>query len=352
MIANPIFIIGTERSGSNLLRLMLNAHPRIAVPHPPHVLRDMAPFQNCYGDLSQDRRFRLMAEDMALLVNTHFAPWPFKIDARELALSAQVRSLYGLYAALYELYMKRENKARWGCKSTFMYRHIAEIRANHSAPRFLHLVRDPRDVAASAQQSIFSRYHPYCQAKLWNEQQAEVEKLAGADILRIRYEDLVNRPEEQLIRVMSFVGEDYLPEQLQFFRGPEATKLSALSQSWKNCAIPVSATSVGQFRKRLKKDEIAWVEHETRDLMKKYGYTPDGRIDPRGPGLLQRVTITFSEHLRMIITELKSLFQDKNFGLRWKKWFLIQYLKFIRSMDYGWSAGKNENVREPKEGLF
>ncbi len=31
----PIFMIGTQRSGSNLLRLMLNQLPEIAAPHPP-----------------------------------------------------------------------------------------------------------------------------------------------------------------------------------------------------------------------------------------------------------------------------------------------------------------------------
>lgn len=36
---SPIFIIGTERSGTNLLRLILNAHPNIALPHPPHIMK-------------------------------------------------------------------------------------------------------------------------------------------------------------------------------------------------------------------------------------------------------------------------------------------------------------------------
>jgi len=39
MTADPLFILGTERSGSNLLRLICNAHSRITIPHPPHILR-------------------------------------------------------------------------------------------------------------------------------------------------------------------------------------------------------------------------------------------------------------------------------------------------------------------------
>ena len=49
----PLFIIGTERSGSNLLRLILDAHPGITVPHPPHVMNYFAALEGRYGDLQQ-----------------------------------------------------------------------------------------------------------------------------------------------------------------------------------------------------------------------------------------------------------------------------------------------------------
>ena len=45
MTLAPVFIVGTERSGSNLLRVMLNASSELAVPHPPHVMRYFAPLE-------------------------------------------------------------------------------------------------------------------------------------------------------------------------------------------------------------------------------------------------------------------------------------------------------------------
>ena len=340
---DPIFIIGTERSGSNLLRLMLNAHSRIAIPHPPHVMRDMAPFAKAYGDLSDDGRFELMAKDMARLVNSHFAPWPFNVNARELMENAPVRSLYGLYVALYEKYANEEGKARWGCKSTFMFKHIQEIRTVHLSPRFLHLVRDPRDVAASADQSIFSQYHPYLQAKLWKEEQARIEYLSRADVLRVRYEDLVHSPEKELRRIMEFLGKEFEPSQLDFFRGREAQSLSSLSASWKNCAAPVSAKSVGRYRDRLLDREIALVELEAGGLMEKYGYSTRAST-ARRPNQLELMKIKLDGRLRMVSTESKALFTDSNFSLRWKKWFLLQYLNWMRSLDYGWNFRKDQNV--------
>ena len=50
----PVMMIGTQRSGSNLLRLMLNQLPDIASPHPPHILERLGPLEADYGDLSDD----------------------------------------------------------------------------------------------------------------------------------------------------------------------------------------------------------------------------------------------------------------------------------------------------------
>jgi hypothetical protein len=343
MIPDPVFIIGTERSGSNLLRLLLNAHPRIAIPHPPHVMRDMAGSAKYYGDLSIPKNMERLAGDMACLVNNHFAPWPFPIEGSELARRATLPTLYGAYVALYELFMRQEGKERWGCKSTFMYKHIEEARSAHGKARFIHLVRDPRDVAVSAGQSIFSRFHPFTQAQLWTEQQTIIEQSAGPDLFRVRYEDLVRDPEVQLKKIMIFLEEDYFSSQLQFFRGKAAGELSALSESWKNCAIPVSAGSVGRYQSCLSVEEIGWIESEAKELMLNYGYSisPSGGVSP---SRMQRAQIALLERARMLSTEAKSMVKDKNFSLRWKKKALIQYFKVIRSIEYGRGTRKNANL--------
>ncbi|MCR4286857.1 MAG: sulfotransferase, partial [Deltaproteobacteria bacterium] len=55
---SPIFIIGTERSGTNLLRLILNAHPNIALPHPPHIMKNFSGLVPLYHYLGVDGNFR------------------------------------------------------------------------------------------------------------------------------------------------------------------------------------------------------------------------------------------------------------------------------------------------------
>ncbi len=63
-----IFMIGTQRSGSNLLRLMLNELPRIAAPHPPHILQRMIPLAPNYGDLEIRENFAQLVDDVCRLV--------------------------------------------------------------------------------------------------------------------------------------------------------------------------------------------------------------------------------------------------------------------------------------------
>ncbi|MDH3309864.1 MAG: sulfotransferase [Gammaproteobacteria bacterium] len=53
-----IFMIGTQRSGSNLLRLMLNQLPRITAPHPPHILPRLMPLLVNYRDLERREKLR------------------------------------------------------------------------------------------------------------------------------------------------------------------------------------------------------------------------------------------------------------------------------------------------------
>src|SRR5262245_8443170 len=102
MIQNPILIVGTERSGSTLLRSMLNATADVAVPHPPHLLRDLAPLAHRYGSLTVDSNFRRLIRDAVRLVDLHFVPWPFRPCEEKIFEQAAKRTLYAVYAAINE----------------------------------------------------------------------------------------------------------------------------------------------------------------------------------------------------------------------------------------------------------
>jgi hypothetical protein len=345
MIENPIFIIGTERSGSNLLRAILNEHPNIAIPHPPHLLKELQPLIGVYGDLNEDSNFRSLIRDAIRLVELHFVPWPLRLDAELVFTSANHRDLYSIYALFQEQYLRFTRKKRWGCKSTFMVRHVDDILAHHLRPQMIHLVRDGRDVAASARKSVFNHYHPHYVAKLWARQQREAfeagRRLPADLFLRVRYEDLLERPGSEVKRICDFLGESYSDNLLGYFQSREATELSALSASWKNLSRPILSGNVGKFHKELSSTEIFEFERVAADELVRQGYelfNDRKTLDAAGASgdeLWKHARFVIEEKSRMLGVQALALVRDKNALQRMKKRLFVESIRFK-----GWLRGK------------
>lgn len=322
MSTDPFFIIGTERSGSNLLRVILNAHSRIAVPHPPHVMKYFAPLEARYGDLGDDRNLRRLVDDVLRLLAVHIYPWDDAIDPAQVVATCRPRSLYGVTAALYDAHLAGTGKARWGCKSTFMVHHVDTVLAASPGARFLWLVRDPRDVAASSRKSVFSPCHPVLTARLWVDQQAEAlalqQRLPPETLLRVRYEDLLADPPGSLARICAFLDEPFEPEMLRFFDSPAARKGAALSESWANTAQPVQAGNAGKYRKDLSPAELAQVEAVARPLMETLGYVlEDPDAGPLVAGPATELAWRVMDGAWRLRVEWRSLRNDEN---HWRRW--------------------------------
>ena len=61
----PIFIIGSERSGTTLVLAVLACHPRIAVPEVTWYYPRFRPYLHTYGDLANAENFNTLAREMA-----------------------------------------------------------------------------------------------------------------------------------------------------------------------------------------------------------------------------------------------------------------------------------------------
>lgn len=333
----PIFIVGTERSGSNLLRLILNSHSRIAVPHPPHVVRYFEPLQARYGPLADERNFRRLVEDVVRLVRVHIYQWDVPLDVDAIAKEAQPRDVYGIYFALQELYRRSTGKARWGCKSTFMIDHVDAILARFPDAKLLWLVRDPRDVAVSSRKSVFSTFHPYYTARLWTKQQETglrwQDTLPPERLRLVRYERLVAEPEAEVREICAFLGEGFEPAMLRHFETEEARKSASLQESWKETGRPIHGDSVGRWQGQLTEDEVRLVEAIARDPMRRLGYAPthpDAELDAVRPGPLERARFWMGERRLWLASEARSAAKDKNVRRRWARGAYVSWLEAVR----------------------
>lgn len=332
----PFFIIGTERSGSNLLRAILNSHVRIAIPHPPHIMKELGPKEKSYGDLSHNQNFYHLIDDVIKLVKLHFVSWPVELNREDIFKKAETRSLYSINAIIYEGYSAHMNKNRWGCKSTFMIHYIDEILKVHPKAQFIHLIRDGRDVAVSARKSVFNHFHPYYVAKLWSKEQALAlywrERLPAQQFKTIHYEKLITRPELTVREICAFLEEEYQEDLLFYFEKKDVTELSKLSTSWKNISRAVLSDNSKKYKIELTSSEITLFESLSEKELEAFGYdleTEKSQLNMVRERLTTRIKIRyyFEEKLSQLKVELDALMNDKNFIQRWKKRLYVWSLR-------------------------
>ncbi len=334
---SPIFIVGTERSGSNLLRLILNEHPSITIPHPPHLLKDLMPLAPRYGDLGADAHFRRLVNDAVTLVDLHFSPWDVRVDREDVFARAPGRSVYGVKAAIYDQYRRAKGRRRWGCKSTFVIHYVDQVRSIHSDARFIHLVRDGRDVAVSAKASVFNHFHPHYVARLWAEQQntaiALSRRLSAAQMLCVRYEDLLDDPARETRRVCGFLGEDYSDSLLDYFKSAEAKRLAAQSRSWENVSKSVLQGNRDKYKRELSAAEIHAFELQAFAPLAHFGYALENdpaqlRKESRTPlGAGTRLRYWTAEQAMSVRIGAQALLRDRNAFLRLRKSLFLLKLR-------------------------
>ena len=143
MLRAPVpFIVGVGRSGTTLLRLMLDAHPDLAIPGETHFLLDLLA-QNENGP-ARDRIFRAMIEaptwpNLAVSESTFKAALD---EVEPFSVPDAIRTFYRLYA-------QRFGKDRWGDKTPPYRSCMTGIQQLLPEAYFIHIIRDGRDVALS-----------------------------------------------------------------------------------------------------------------------------------------------------------------------------------------------------------
>src|SRR5918994_120534 len=197
------FIVGVGRSGTTLLRLMLDAHPDLAIPPETHFVPELIELFEADQDAGPEEVVEIIAS------GRHWGD--FDLDPE--ALTERVRATEPLDAAaatraFFELYAEREGKPRWGDKTPIYIKHMRDIEGVIPEARFIHLIRDGRDVALSRAGRALRHAAPMPKvARRWKrrilEARQQGEELGG--YLEVRYEDLILETEPVLRRVCEFI---------------------------------------------------------------------------------------------------------------------------------------------------
>ena len=170
--------IGTQRSGSNLFRLMLNEFDGVYAPHPPHLLKTFYPILSKYQNLNDDANLQKLVEDMLKWIHNNPVRWKNVPSYNELVESLNKRSLFQIFRLLYTTNAIKENKNKfWCCKSLFNLKFYNVNEFKSLNPIYIYIYRDGRDVASSFKNASIGDKHIYFLAKQWQSDQMICKKI-------------------------------------------------------------------------------------------------------------------------------------------------------------------------------
>ncbi|WP_232383931.1 sulfotransferase family protein [Actinomadura violacea] len=296
----PIFVFGCPRSGTTLLRLMLHAHPRIALPTETRFVLPAYAARAQFGDLEDSRNRRALADWLTTRPATRFRD--LGLDAREVAdeIVAGPPTLGSAIAAVFRAYARQHGKARWGDKRPSYIRHAGALLRMFPDAQFVHLVRDGRDCVASLKEVPWYGQDLNHAVSLWREAIDTGRRLAarlGPDAFyELQYERLVADPADELPRLCEFLGEDFHPA----MTAPQslAQRIVPPQKKWHGpIRGAVTSDLVGSWAQRLDAWEISLAEAAFGDRLAEYGYEPSGLPKPP-PARLARFART-AAHRRM-----------------------------------------------------
>ena len=271
--ASPIFLLASERSGTNLVRHLLSNHSKISGPVAPHFLQQFVPLRRYYGDLRKPENCRVLVEDMLAVANHPYYSWKISIDFDEFYEEFRPCSMIGVCHGLYSSFVRREMKKNYICKEIKLWQFAHEIKAMFPAARFVYLIRDPRDHVSSWMRRPIRLLTPFDAAINWVHEQAAILDLihtGGIDVFTIRYESLITDPQEIIGAILRHIGEAY--EESCSSTNEQKAQEAVWNDYWKNLAKPVLCDNHGKFHDVLNAIDIEIVETLCQGYMSQYGY--------------------------------------------------------------------------------
>ncbi|MEG5211554.1 MULTISPECIES: sulfotransferase [unclassified Microcoleus] len=285
--SSPIFILGAERSGTTLLRLMLTAHPAICIP--PESLffvaleskygavSDLLPqIEDFLNDLYNNdfHRFGEWNVDRQLLLNN-------LTNNQQLSYQRAVSTVYQTYRQQFD-----PTASIWGDKNPFHIYQLGKIRRYFPGVKVILIVRDFRACYSSVKKLVAKEQE---RGEVWpgiktvaglTHQWNQVVKIIDKyhqkweQFYLVSYEDLVREPSAQLAEICKWLGVDFQEAMLDFYQKNAAEGLVPPSQiMWHPHTLePVGVKGINAWQYELSFSELETIELMNWKNLEKLGY--------------------------------------------------------------------------------
>ncbi len=236
---SPIFAGGLQRSGTTLMRLLLDSHPHIACGPESKLFVKGHRLQDIYTDLRTI---------WPTILSPHYAFDPHTVD----------QVMAALMHSIFMPYCQQQGKPRWAEKTPGNILVIDTLFAWFPAAQFIHMIRDPRDAFCSIRVKRAAE-----NKATWTPGQVAAEWCGRINCglawrerperyREVRYEELVSQPEATLRPLFAFLDEPWAASVLE--------------------KHTIFRTSVGRWRSELTAAEVAEIEAVAGQTMLALGY--------------------------------------------------------------------------------
>ena len=278
----PFFIVGSPRSGTTLLRAIIQGHSKLFIPPENGTLGSMVKEFSLIRQKSWDQVVADVLAEFAL--GYEFKHWGLdleKLADEAMQLSPSHRSLAGLIDLIYRAYgaAHAPEKPRWGDKSTpGSFHYLYRLSLVFPDALYLHIVRDGRACAASSVKAGFFDRDYLKAALAWQCNVRAAARLRSQFVPRsqfheIRYEDLITRPEQTIESVCSFLDVELEPALLAYSeeiarRIPEISNVD----HHRNVSQPLFADSLDKWKHDIPSDALRIIEKLLANDLAGHGY--------------------------------------------------------------------------------
>ena len=268
-MAPPLIVLGVGRSGTTLLRVMLDRNTTLAIPYEAFFVPQLA---HRHGRRPRLEEFLDDLGRLRTLYDWGIAPEDVRPRLREGMTTREA------IAAIFETYAERRGKPRWGDKTPLYMQQLPLLERVFPDAIWVHLVRDGRDAALSflelpegfagktwAQPRTVAQF-----AARWRTEILAARRLgrhAGSRYLELRYEDLVAEPERELQRICGHSSLPWEPSMLDHTRVSDAANMP----EHRNLAQPPTP-GLRDWRSQMGREDALAVEQVAGDVLRSAGY--------------------------------------------------------------------------------
>jgi len=281
-------VVGVPRSGTTLLAVMLDSHPRVAMPPETAFLTELGRLDGLTGEALERAFVALVTTDRWGVSNWNdlgLDRAEYEQRLRELtafSVTAGLRVLFGMYA-------DRAGKPLFGEKTPADAAHMPRIASHLPEARFVHIVRDPRDVVLSlAKTSAGAGVR--ASARTWVDMVTAARAAARTlpHYHELRYEDLLDEPERMLREACAFLDLPFDACMLDYGAsgarhvahlgdrmtpdGRAMVPKALRARIHENLARPIRKDRAGQWRTAMSDADRTTVEAVAGPLMRELGY--------------------------------------------------------------------------------